>query len=77
MKQAVAAGPSEDGLGIFATSLPCGRFWGHNGGILDYGTLVDASGNGARIAVISVRGPIGQPPDDSALLCPSSPRNTS
>jgi D-alanyl-D-alanine carboxypeptidase len=77
MKQAVAAGPSEDGLGIFATSLPCGRFWGHNGGILDYGTLVDASGNGARIGVISVRGPIGQPPDDSALLCPSSPRNTS
>ena len=71
MKQAVAAGPSEDGLGIFATSLPCGRFWGHNGGILDYGTLVDASGNGARIAVISVRGPIGQPPDDSALLCPA------
>jgi D-alanyl-D-alanine carboxypeptidase len=77
MKQTVAAGPSQDGLGIFATSLPCGRFWGHNGGILDYGTLVDASGNGARIAAVSVRGPTGQPPDESALLCPSSPRNSS
>ncbi len=71
------AGPFQDGLGIFAASLPCGRFWGHSGGILDYGTLVDASGNSARIAVISVRGPIGQRPDESALLCPSSARNTS
>ena len=68
---------SEDGLGIFAASLPCGRFWGHQGGILDYGTFVAASGNGARVAVISVRGPIQQPPDESALLCPSSASNTS
>ena len=62
---------SQDGLGIFATSLPCGRFWGHPGGILDYGTLVAASSNGARVVVISIRGPTGQPPDESALLCPS------
>ena len=72
-----APGPSQDGLGIFAASLRCGRFWGHQGGILDYGTLVEASGNGARIAVISVRGPVGQPPDESALLCPSSASNAS
>jgi D-alanyl-D-alanine carboxypeptidase len=77
MKETVAAGPSEDGLGIFATSLPCGRFWGHTGGILDYVTLVDASGNGARIAVISIRGPIRQPPDEAVLLCPSSASNAS
>ena len=64
-------GPSQDGLGLFATDLPCGRFWGHTGGILDYQTLVDASGNGARVAVISVRGPVAHPPDDSVLLCPS------
>jgi D-alanyl-D-alanine carboxypeptidase len=62
---------SEDGLGIFATSLPCGRFWGHPGRILNYVTIVAASGNGAHIEVISVRGPIGQPPDESALLCPA------
>jgi D-alanyl-D-alanine carboxypeptidase len=62
---------SEDGLGIFATSLPCGRFWGHPGRILNYVTIVAASGNGAHIEVISVRGPTGQPPDESALLCPA------
>ena len=64
----------------WAFSPPASRAGGSGattGRILDYGTLVDASGNGARIAVISVRGPIGQPPDDSALLCPSSARNTS
>lgn len=63
---------SEDGLGIFATSLPCGRFWGHPGRILNYATLVAASGNGAHIKVISVRGPLGQlSTDESALLCPA------
>jgi D-alanyl-D-alanine carboxypeptidase len=34
----VYPGPSRDGLGIFSTELPCGRFWGHDGGIIDYGT---------------------------------------
>ena len=77
MMQTALSGPSQDGLGIFATSLPCGRFWGHGGSILDYGTLVDASGDGARIAVISERGPSGHPPDESELLCPSSARNAS
>ena len=76
-KMMQTAPASQDGLGIFATDLPCGRFWGHSGRILDYRTVVDASGNSARIAVISVRGPIGHDPDDSALLCPSSASNTS
>lgn len=70
-------GPTQDGLGIFATDLPCGRFWGHTGGILDYQTVVDVSANGVRVAVISVHGPIAHSPDDSALLCPSSTSNTS
>ena len=76
-KMMQTAPSSQDGLGIFAADLPCGRFWGHNGRILDYRTVVDASGNSARIAVISVRGPIGHDPDDSALLCPSLASNTS
>jgi D-alanyl-D-alanine carboxypeptidase len=58
------------GLGLFPTQLSCGRFWGHDGGILDYGTLVRASEEGDRIAVISVRGgAFGPPPDESELLC--------
>ena len=32
-----------DGLGIFSSHLRCGRFWGHDGGILDYLTIVEAS----------------------------------
>jgi Tol biopolymer transport system component/CubicO group peptidase (beta-lactamase class C family) len=58
------------GLGIFSTELPCGRSWGHAGGILDYGTLVAASEEGDRVAVISVRGGLGWPPVERALLCP-------
>jgi D-alanyl-D-alanine carboxypeptidase len=74
MKQTVVVdGGTGDGLGIFSTELPCGRFWGHDGGILDYGTIVKASEDGNRIAVISGHGgaPSGPPPDESALLCPS------
>ena len=57
------------GLGIFSTELPCGRFWGHAGGILDYQTLVSASEEGKRIAVVSLRGPGFLPPVERALLC--------
>jgi D-alanyl-D-alanine carboxypeptidase len=74
MKQTVAvdAGGSRDGLGIFSTELPCGRVWGHEGGIIDYGTIVNASEDGTRVAVISAHGgtPSGPPPDETALLCP-------
>ena len=60
------------GLGIFSNDLSCGRAWGHDGGILDYATLVRATEDGERVAVISVHGgaPTGEPPDESALLCP-------
>jgi D-alanyl-D-alanine carboxypeptidase len=62
---------SSDGLGLFLTRLPCGPVWGHTGGIIGYGTIVDASQDGSRVAVISVRaGSYLQPPDISTLLCP-------
>ncbi len=69
------AGYGEVGLGIFSIDLKCGRFWGHSGGILDYATLVQASEDGKRVAVVSVRSDAftGQPPDEEALLCPSEP----
>ena len=67
------AGYGEVGLGIFSIDLECGRFWGHSGGMLDYATLVQASEDGKRVAVVSVRSDAftGQPPDEEALLCPS------
>jgi D-alanyl-D-alanine carboxypeptidase len=71
MKRTVDTGGGEPaGLGLFATDLPCGRFWGHGGGILDYGTLVSASEDGDRVAVLSIHGgsPSG-PPDVGELLC--------
>jgi D-alanyl-D-alanine carboxypeptidase len=74
MKQTVVADPGapEAGLGIFSTMLPCGRSWGHDGGILDYATIVMADDSGDRVAVISAHGGAfsGEPPDPSGLLCP-------
>jgi D-alanyl-D-alanine carboxypeptidase len=65
------SGSTRDGLGIFSTDLSCGRFWGHDGGILDYGTLVQGSEDGEKVAVVSLRGGAfsGPPPDTEALLC--------
>jgi hypothetical protein len=72
MKQTVDTGSDlADGLGIFATSLPCGRFWGHVGGILDYGTYVFAGDDGRRVAVVSERGFTGAEAQLSRLLCPA------
>jgi hypothetical protein len=39
----VDPGASGDRLDIFSSELPCGRFWGHVGVTLDYGTIVKAS----------------------------------
>jgi D-alanyl-D-alanine carboxypeptidase len=61
------------GLGIFSTELPCGRFWGHAGGILDYLNLVSASEEGDRVAVVSLRGPGLPPPVERALFCAEPP----
>ena len=48
-----------------------GRFWGHDGGILDYGTIVKTSGDGNRVTLISAQAPLGPPPNETGLLCPS------
>ena len=61
------------GLGIFSTDLACGRSWGHLGGILDYQTLVTASEEGDRVAVVSLRGPGYIPWLGRALLCAEPP----
>ena len=65
-----------DGLGIFSSQLTCGRSWGHEGRILDYGTVVAASDNGDRVSVISARGDAGSPLDATALLCPTDTTNS-
>jgi D-alanyl-D-alanine carboxypeptidase len=57
-----------DGLGIFSSHLRCGRFWGHDGGILDYSTIVEAS-PGHRVAVVSFRTATVEQPNMVALLC--------
>jgi len=59
-----------DGLGILSTQLPCGKFWGHDGLILDYSTIVEASPRG-RVGVISVRSDNWKLPNPNmaTLLC--------
>ena len=61
------------GLGIFSMDLACGRSWGHLGSIVDYGTLVTASEEGDRVAVVSFRGPGYIPWLGRALLCAEPP----
>ena len=61
------------GLGIFPTELPCGRSWGHLGYIVDYQTLVSASEEGDRVAVVSLRGRGYIPWLGRALLCAEPP----
>lgn len=36
------------GLGVYAQDLPCGRFWGHNGGVWGMGTVSLSSPDGRR-----------------------------
>jgi D-alanyl-D-alanine carboxypeptidase len=68
-----------DGLGIFSSPLPfgCGLVWGHTGDIPGYHTLVDASQDGSRVAVISVRGsPQLLPLGVLTRLCPGHTTKT-
>jgi Tol biopolymer transport system component/CubicO group peptidase (beta-lactamase class C family) len=69
MKKSVAG----IGLGIWPTELPCGRAWGHGGYIVDYQTLVSASEEGDRVAVVSLRGRGYIPWLGRALLCAEPP----
>ena len=61
------------GLGIFSTDLACGRSFGHLGAIVDYQTLVSASEEGDRVAVVSLRGRGYIPWVGRALLCAEPP----
>lgn len=58
------------GLGLMASSLSCGTFWGHTGGTLDYQTQAWASPDGRRVLVISTRGKGRYPVPSRLLLCP-------
>jgi D-alanyl-D-alanine carboxypeptidase len=73
MEQAVPANTvfglwQADGLGIFSSRLRCGHFWGHDGAILDYATIVEAS-PGRRVAVVSFRTATLAQPNMLPLLC--------
>jgi len=73
MKDTKTYGVFGTGLGIFSIDLACGRSFGHDGYIVDYGTLVTASEEGDRVVVVSHRGPGYLPWLSRALLCPESP----
>ncbi len=73
MKDAKTYGVFGTGLGIFSTDLACGRSWGHLGYIVDYQTLVTASEEGDRVAVVSLRGRGYIPWLGRALLCAEPP----
>jgi D-alanyl-D-alanine carboxypeptidase len=66
-----ADGPVRAGLGIFASTTPCGDAWGHEGAILDYWTDVAATEDGDRVVVVSVRSPpwLAAPPPTAELVC--------
>ena len=61
------------GLGIFSTDFACGRSFGHLGAILDYQTLVTASEDGDRVAVVSLHGRGYIPGLGRALFCAEPP----
>ena len=73
MKDTKTYGVFGTGLGIFSTDLACGRSLGHLGDILDYQTLVTASEEGDRVAVVSLRGRGYIPWLGRALLCAEPP----
>lgn len=62
-------GPDRYGLGLALSRLSCGDAWGHEGALLDYLTVVEASSDGGRVAVVVTRGPSREMPDMAALIC--------
>ncbi|NRQ37927.1 beta-lactamase family protein [Nonomuraea sp. NN258] len=44
----VGGGQLEYGLGLYPLDLPCGRFWGHDGGVFGMGTIALSSADGTR-----------------------------
>jgi hypothetical protein len=49
------------------------RFWSHKRGLLDYGTVVQASDDGDDVAVVPLHGGAFSvpPPDDDVQVCSS------
>ncbi|MFI6291803.1 serine hydrolase domain-containing protein [Nonomuraea sp. NPDC050790] len=48
VKVSVAGFTMDYGLGLFPMDLPCGRFWGHDGGVFGMGTQAMISEDGRR-----------------------------
>jgi D-alanyl-D-alanine carboxypeptidase len=45
----LGGGQAAYGLGIYSVDLPCGRFWGHDGGVFGMGTQSLVSADGGRL----------------------------
>jgi hypothetical protein len=45
---------AEYGLGLQTVELPCGRLWGHSGGIFGYATIAMSTEDGRRQLALSV-----------------------
>ncbi|MBF8193782.1 beta-lactamase family protein [Nonomuraea sp. K274] len=51
---AAGGGSMDYGLGIYALDLPCGRFWGHDGGVFGMATQSLSSPDGKRLVSFGV-----------------------
>lgn len=71
MRQTVPtpAGPGY-GLGLETMAFPCGTFWGHTGGTLDYVTRAWATSDGRRVVVLFWRGILTGTQPLPPLECP-------
>ncbi|MFF0574213.1 serine hydrolase domain-containing protein [Streptosporangium saharense] len=58
------------GLGIYAQDLPCGRFWGHDGGVFGMGTFSLSSQDGRRQISLGINLMKYQRFDDNGVLQP-------
>ncbi|MFI7613711.1 serine hydrolase domain-containing protein [Nonomuraea terrae] len=59
--------PAPYGLGIYATDLPCGRFWGHSGSVFGMGTESMSSPDGTRQMSIGMNRTKYQPLDENGF----------
>ena len=67
-----AAGVTIDnGLGIYALDLPCGRFWGHDGGVFGMATQSLSSPDGERQLSFGMNWTKYQHLDDNGNVEPS------
>ncbi len=59
------------GLGLMSMAFPCGTFWGHTGGTLDYVTRAWSSADGRRVVILFWRGTVTGTQPLPLLECPS------